>query len=231
MYHANFKRVEEKYLLSKKQGDLLLKKIRSYIEKDEYYESTICNIYFDTPDHKLIINSLEKPIYKDKIRLRSYNIPSLDDDVFLEVKCKYDGVVSKRRIKLTLKEFYNYLESREVPKNHQIMKELDYLFRFYQLQPSYFIAYDRKSYRGIYDNELRITIDSNLRSRREDLQLELGDAGKRYFSEDHYIMEIKTLNAMPLWLVQCLSELKIFPISFSKYGSIYQKEGKKVYAN
>jgi len=226
MYSDYFQRVEEKYLLSKKQRDLLLKRIHSYIKKDKYYESTICNIYFDTLDHKLIINSLEKPIYKDKVRLRSYNIPDLDDDVFLEIKCKYDGVVSKRRIKLTLREFYNYLDGKESPRNHQIMKELDYLFHFYQLQPSYFIAYDRKSYQGIYDDELRITIDSNLRSRKEDLQLELGDAGKKYFSEDHYIMEIKTINAMPLWLVQCLSELKIYPISFSKYGSIYQKEGK-----
>ena len=160
-----------------------------------------------------------------------YNIPSLEDDVFLEIKCKYDGIVSKRRIKLKLQEFYQYLESKTAPKNHQIMKELDYLFHFYQLQPSYFIAYDRKSYRGIQDSDLRITIDSNLRSRREDLHLELGDAGKKYFPEDHYIMEIKTLESMPLWLVHCLSELKIFPISFSKYGSIYQKEGKKVYAN
>jgi len=229
MYDYSFRRVEEKYLLSKKQRDLLLKKINFYIKKDEYYESTICNVYFDTMDHKLIINSLEKPVYKEKIRLRSYQIPHLEDDVFLEIKSKYQGIVHKRRMKIRLKDFYYYLEHGIYPKNNQVMKELDYLFKFYGLVPSYFIAYDRKSYCGIFDKNLRITIDSNLRSRREDLHLELGDAGKRYFKKDYYIMEVKTLESIPLWLTRILSELKIFPISFSKYGNIYQKE-EVVYA-
>lgn len=229
MYDYSFRRVEEKYLLSKKQRDLLLKRIDSYIKEDKYYDSTICNVYFDTMDHQLIIHSLEKPMYKEKIRLRSYQVPSLEDDVFLEIKCKYQGVVHKRRMKLKLKDFYDYLEHGTYPKSHQVMKELDYLFKFYGLVPSYFIAYDRKSYCGVMDPNLRITIDSNLRSRREDLHLELGDAGKRYFKKDYYIMEIKTLESIPLWLVHILSELKIFPTSFSKYGSIYQKE-EVVYA-
>lgn len=104
------------------------------------------------------------------------------------------------------------------------MKEIDYLFNLYDLKPSYFIAYDRKSYREKNNENLRITIDTNLRSRKEKLSLELGDKGNLYFNEEKYIMEIKTLGAMPLWLVKSLSDLGIYPVSFSKFGSIYKKD-------
>ena len=224
MYDNVFKRVEEKYLLTKTEKQLLFEKINSYLKKDKFYESTICNIYFDTDNNDLIINSLEKPVFKEKLRLRSYKVPNLEDEVFLEIKEKYKGIVGKRRIKLSLKDFYNYQERNIYDKDNQIMKEINYYFNYYNLKPSIFIAYDRKSYCGKEDNNLRITIDSNLRSRREDLRLELGDAGKKYFDEDYYIMEIKTLGSIPLWLTRTLSELKIYPVSFSKYGSIYQKE-------
>ena len=226
MYENVFKRVEEKYLLTKEQHQLLFEKINPYLKKDKFPESTICNIYFDNSNNDLIINSLEKPIFKEKLRLRSYQIPELNDEVFLEIKEKYKGIVGKRRIKMTLQNFYDYYENQEYDKNNQIMKEIDYYFKYYHLKPVIYIAYDRKSYCSKEDNNLRITIDSNLRSRNEDLRLELGDAGKRYFKEDYYIMEIKTLGAMPLWLVRSLSELQIYPASFSKYGKIYEKENK-----
>jgi len=224
MYENIFKRVEEKYLFTKEQYTALFENISKNIEKDKYFETTICNIYFDNNYDELIVTSMEKPIYKHKVRLRSYGIPKLNDDVFLEIKFKFKKVVGKRRIKLKLKEFKKYLEKNKYDHNSQIMKEIDYLFNLYELKPSYFIAYDRKSYRGCDDNNLRITIDTNLRSRKNNLSLELGDEGKLYFDKELYIMEIKTLGAMPLWLVRNLSNLGIYPVSFSKYGSIYKKD-------
>jgi len=224
MYENIFKRVEEKYLLSKEQYIELFNNINEYIEKDKYYETTICNIYFDNEDDELIYTSMDKPIYKHKVRLRSYGIPRIDDDVFLEIKFKFKNVVGKRRIKIKLKDFKNYLKIKKYSGNDQIMREIDYLFNLYQLRPSYFIAYDRKSYREKNNENLRITIDTNLRSRKENLSLELGDEGNLYFNEKKYIMEIKTLGGMPLWLVKSLSDLGIYPVSFSKFGSIYKKE-------
>lgn len=227
MYENVFKRVEEKYLLTEEEYKKLFLKISKYLEKDKYFKSTICNIYFDTIHSDLIINSLEKPIFKEKIRLRSYIVPNLNDEVFLEIKEKYKGIVGKRRIKLKLKDFYNYQNKHIYNHNDQIMKEINYYFEYYNLIPTIYIAYDRISYRGKEDKNLRITIDSNLRSRNSDLKLELGDAGKCYFKDKKYIMEIKTLSSMPLWLVRSLSELNIYPTSFSKYGSIYQKNKLK----
>lgn len=224
MYENIFKRVEEKYLLTKEEYNNLMKEIEKELLKDTFFKTTICNIYFDTSNNDIVINSIEKPIYKHKIRLRSYGIPSLNDDVYLEIKSKYKGVVSKRRIKLSLKQFNRYINKNIYNKSNQIMKEIDYLFKLYNLKPKYFIAYDRLSYKGKNDDNLRITFDSNLRSRCEDLSLEYGDYGKLYFSKETYIMEIKTLGAMPLWLVRTLSNLNIKPVSFSKYGKIYSKK-------
>lgn len=129
---------------------------------------------------------------------------------------------------MSLKEYKNYIENQEFNSNNQIMREVDYLFKHYKLSPSYFIAYDRKSYKGVSENELRITIDTNLRSRHTDLDLSLGDNGSLYFDEELYLMEIKTLGAMPMWLIKPLSELKIYPISFSKYGNIYTKNKEEI---
>lgn len=223
MYENIFRRVEEKYLLTEDDYNNLMERISSYLEKDKFYESTISNIYFDNQNNDLIINSLDKPVYKEKIRLRSYSKrPDLDSFVFLEKKDKYEGIVGKRRIKMTLKEFYDYLNNHKYDKSNQIMNEIDYYINYYDLKPTIYIAYDRKSYIGKDNSNLRLTIDTNLRSRMSNLKLELGDSGKKYFKNKYYIMEIKTLGAMPLWLVRSLSELNIFPSSFSKYGKIYE---------
>lgn len=132
-----FKRVEKKYLLSKEVRDEFLKRVGERIEKDKYFFSTICNIYFDTSRNDLIINSIEKPIFKEKIRLRSYN--NSTDEAYLEVKTKYKGIVGKRRVKLMLKDFYEYLSSGKY-SDSQIMRELDYYFKYYNLEPSIFIS-------------------------------------------------------------------------------------------
>lgn len=223
MYENVFNRVEQKYILSEDEKKELFKKINKYIKKDAYYDSLISNIYFDSDNNESIINSLEKPLYKDKVRLRGYGIINNDSKVFFEIKNKYKGVVGKRRIMIDLKDYYDYLEGKDNIDN-QIMKEIDYLIKYYNLKPSIMVSYHRFSYAGIDDDSLRITFDNDLMSRRNDLRLEDGMKGEKYFKNNETIMEIKTLGGYPMWLTKALSELKIFPKSFSKYGSIYNKE-------
>ena len=223
MYENIFNRVEQKYILTEKEKDILMKRINKYLKKDTYFDSLISNVYFDDSNNRLIINSLEKPLYKDKIRLRSYGIPSMESEVFFEIKYKYKGIVWKRRLMLKLKDFYDYFDGKNINDN-QIMKELDYLVKYYDLKPTIFISYHRFSYRSKDDDSLRITFDDELISRKNDLRLEKGIYGDKYFKSNEVIMEIKTLNGYPLWLVKELSDLKIYPRSFSKYGSIYSKE-------
>ena len=227
MYDYNFQRVEDKYLLSYDEKKEFLSRISEYMKKDKFFISHIHNIYFDNDNNDLIINSLDKPIFKDKFRVRSYGDMSLNGDVFLETKVKYKGIVSKRRIKLSVEEFNSYINNKKIPSDSQVFKEINYYVDYYKLKPMIYIAYDRESYKGIYDSNLRITFDNNLRSRRDNLVFKDNIEMKKYFDNDYYIMEIKAVMAMPLWLVRILSDMNIKPISFSKYGKIYEREMKE----
>lgn len=225
MIIENFERVEKKYLLTKSEYEKILSDLSEYIKPDIHPDSKICNIYFDTDKDDMIISSLEKPKYKEKVRLRSYIVPDMDSQVFLEIKKKYKGVVGKRRIAFKLSDFYKYMKGeKNLDVNKQILNEIDYTIKTKNLKPKIFIAYDRKSYDALNEPDLRITFDYKIRSRRDDLRLEMGDAGSLYFKDDMYIMEIKTLNNYPLWLTRILSKNNIYETSFSKYGKIYANE-------
>lgn len=224
-----FKRVEKKYLLDEEKYFQLMNRLDSYIELDEYGLHTICNIYYDTDNYDLIKTSIEKPLYKEKLRLRSYGVPDNNSKVFLEIKKKYQKVVYKRRISLTLRQAEDYLSGNTgLPKDGQIEREIDYFVNFYKPKAKMFIAYDRMAYFGKDDSMIRITFDKNIRSREDFLSLGNGDAGKLLLKNNERLMEIKVLGAFPIWLVSILSELQIYPVSFSKYGNIYRNKQERV---
>ena len=222
-----FQRIEQKYLLTKQQYLNLQNIINKYFEKDNYYQSKIYNLYFDNNNNDIIINSLEKPIYKSKIRLRSYKEIKKDSEVFLEIKKKYNGIVYKRRLSLTYQEWNNYYTKNIFP-NHdtQIMKEIDYEIKSFNLKPTIFVAYDRLSYYCKDDKNFRITFDTNLRSRSTNLKLKDSKENKDYFNEEIYIMEAKTIYGLPLWFTNLLTKNNVYPCSFSKVGNIYANETK-----
>ena len=223
-----FKRVEKKFLLTENTLSAFLADINPYIKQDDFGKYTICNIYYDTVDNRLIRTSIESPTYKEKLRLRSYGIPNGSNKVFLEIKKKYDGTVYKRRISLLLKEAIGYLNGESRPKkDSQILHEIDYFMKLYSPVPKLFIAYDRLAFSSINDENLRITVDSGIRSRDYDLSLCAGDYGEYLLNENEHLIEIKTGSSLPLWLTSALTKHKIYPVSFSKYGNIYKKNLKR----
>ena len=218
-----FERTEKKYILTLSQRRALLDRISEYVKPDEYGESTVCSLYFDTDDYRLVRRSMEKPVYKEKLRLRSYSTPKAGSKVFLELKKKYNGVVYKRRQTLEYTQAKEYIRGGKTPDNSQIMREIDWSMRYYEgIKPKMFIAYDRTAFYSKTDHELRITFDRNVRFRTDNLDLGKGHYGERILDRELCIMEIKALSAMPLWLTEALNELKVFPGSFSKYGTAYQ---------
>lgn len=226
MYIDTFKRMEIKFMMDKYQYENFLEKIKPYMQLDEYGLTTICNEYFDTDNFNLVKTSLEKPLYKEKLRLRSYTTPDENTNVFLEIKKKYKGVVYKRRISAPLHEMKEYIKNGVHPKsckNKQILGEIDYFLNFYKCMPKVYLAYDRLAFYGKDDKNFRITIDSNIRSRTTNINLEKGDAGKLLL-DNKYILEVKVLGAFPVWLTNILSELKIYKTSFSKYGEVYKNQ-------
>lgn len=224
-YQNVFKRVEKKYLVDEETYIKLMDKLKDHIVPDQYGKSTICNIYYDTPDRRLIRTSLEKPVYKEKFRVRSYGTASSGSTVFVELKKKYKGVVYKRRTSMTLEQSDDFISNQVFDeKNLQIQKELNYFLNLYEnIGPAMFISYDRLAFCGKIDPELRITFDRNITYREEELSLDHGIWGTQLLNEGERIMEIKIPGAMPLWLSKILNDLKIYPTSFSKYGTAYRR--------
>lgn len=224
-YQDTFKRVEMKYLLSAAQKRELMKTIEKHMMLDCYGRTTIQNIYYDTPDWKLIRTSLEKPIYKEKLRLRSYGTADPGKTVFIEIKKKYDGVVYKRRTSAKEAEAMAYLNLGVKIAGHedQISREIDYFKSFYKgLKPAMFISYEREAFYGIDDPEFRVTFDENILWREEDLTLRKDAYGNAILKPGQCLMEIKAAAAMPMWLTKELNQLGIYQTSFSKYGRAYE---------
>ena len=217
-----FRRVEKKYRLTPAQKDALLTLIGPHLTPDAHGRNTICSLYLDTPDHLIIRNSIIARVYKEKLRLRSYGTPTLDDHVFLEIKKKFKGVVYKRREVMTLQDAMAYIEQGTKPCDTQIMREIDYAMHFYrQPRPMMLIAYEREAYFDADNPDLRITFDTDVRARDTDCRLESGSHGDYLLPEDAILMEIKTGGAMPVWFAQALSACGILPGKFSKYGTAY----------
>lgn len=217
-----FRRVEKKYILTREQYLFFKEAIKEKMIEDEHGKSTICNIYFDTEQYDLIRHSITKPIFKDKIRIRSYNIPTIDSNIFLEIKRKYDGVVSKRRIQIKLSDFYKYLNNSNTSIDEcQVKKELDYYFKHYKLKPTMFLSYYRRAFYDKENRDFRLTFDSHVLARDYELEIEKGNYGVHIFEKNKYIMEVKTMGAIPIWFVKLLNQIQIGPCGFSKYGAAY----------
>lgn len=224
-YQAVFKRYELKYLLSTEQKARLLALAEPYIALDQYGRTQIRNLYYDTPDYRLIRRSLERPIYKEKLRIRSYGNTTPDSPVFLELKKKYKGVVYKRRMVLPEYQAVSWLEKGEVPpETSQIQEEIEYFCRYYGgLKPRIFLTYQREAYYDRNGGDLRITFDEDIRFRRDRLSLTEAPDGIPLLEENQVLMEIKTSGGIPLWLTAFLTREKLYKTSFSKYGIAYQK--------
>ena len=218
-----FKRYEKKYLLSPAQYEAVKRGMAPWMKPDAHPSYTICNVYYDTEHYDLIRASLEKPVYKEKLRLRSYGVPGSLSPVFLEIKKKYDGVVYKRRVTMKARDAVRVLQGVQAGDGSQIGREIDWFLRLYRPEPKVMIAYDREAYAAADGGELRITFDTGLRARSNELDLRSGDHGVPLLDDKQILMEIKIPGTAPLWLARLLSEARAFPTSFSKYGSYYKQ--------
>lgn len=222
-YTYTFKRYEKKYRINRNTAEKLLGIIKENLVPDKYGKSTICSLYLDTPDFLLIRNSMDAKDYKEKLRIRSYGTPTEKNDVFLEIKKKFKGVVYKRREVMPLSAAMDYVFSGKTEKTGQIISEINYFMKVYNYpKPSMIVCYERDAYYDKSDKSNRITFDANIRYRADDLFLEHGTHGTKILPDDELIMEIKTEGAMPLWLSNALSKLKIYPSRFSKYANSYK---------
>ncbi|ANY65760.1 molecular chaperone [Paenibacillus sp. BIHB 4019] len=227
-----FNRYENKYLLDSEAYRNFYLQLLEYMELDDYNKQhefySITNLYYDTEHDALIRNSLSKPKYKEKLRLRAYGTPKEDAKVYLEIKKKVFGLVNKRRTGLKLNEAYEFVRTGLQPElqgymNKQVLQEITYFLQQYELQPKVYLGYDRKALFSKENRDLRITFDTNINCRRYDLRLESGNYGEPLLQPGQWLMEVKAEKTIPMWLSRMLSEHQMYRTSFSKYGNEYKK--------
>lgn len=223
-----FMRHEIKYLLTKEQRAAVRSAMEDHMIPDIHGRNTTCSLYFDTPDYRLIRRSLEHPLYKEKLRLRSYGVAEEDTIVFVELKKKYDSVVYKRRIGMTEADAERFLLGHEPVMDTQISREIQYCIRNYpRLAPACMLSYQREAFYDRDDHEFRMTFDDTVLWRDHHLSLRDGIFGEPILEDGYALLEVKTAEAIPLWLVKVLSENHIYKTSFSKYGTAYQIINKR----
>ena len=235
---TTFQRYELKYLLNAEQKQAVLEAMTPHMAPDQYGRSSIRSIYFDTPTFRLVRRSLERPSYKEKLRLRSYGTAGAGDTVFVELKKKYQSVVYKRRLAMESSMAITALETgAPLPCQTQIAREIDYFRSFYQpLAPTMFLSYQREAYRSLYGDAFRVTFDEEILSRRQELSLAAPLWGELLLEEGQTLMELKTEGGIPLWMAHTLTRLGLYKTTFSKYGTAYRtqvlcrEEGGLLYA-
>lgn len=224
-YQTVFKRYELKYMLNRRQKEKILMAMTPYMALDQYGHTTIRNIYYDTDTYRLVRHSIERPAYKEKLRIRSYSQATPESPVFVEIKKKYDSIVYKRRLSLPEKQAMGWMNGTFHPeKESQIANEIDYFLSYYKtLHPAVFLSYERDAYYSLNGDDFRITFDENILCREEALSLEADIGGISLLEEDLTLMEIKCSGGIPLWMIRILSEEHIYKTSYSKYGTAYEK--------
>ena len=218
-------RYEFKYLLTGEQTAYFRERLEGRMQVDQYGKSTIASLYYDTPTYQLIRTSVEKPLFKEKIRLRSYGLATEESPVFLELKRKAYGIVYKRRVQTTIPLVHKFFSGEgDICAPGQINREITVFRDHYKtLVPACLVIYDRTAYFEP-GGDLRLTIDENPRYRTDDLTLTKSMDGVSLLDEGWTILEVKVQEAMPMWLCGILSAGKIYKGSFSKYGEAFRRQ-------
>lgn len=228
---STFERMEKKTTLPTAYVDELKARIEPYMEADPHNIGgkpyMICNLYYDSADDHVIRESVQLPKYKEKLRLRSYGVPTADSKVFLELKKKLNGVGTKRRTKLRLCEAEEFLETGRHPEelsyiDEQVLREIDYYRSHETVEPRVYVSYLRNAYHGKEDPSFRLTFDSDILTRRHDLRLELGRYGTPILSEGTTLLEIKFAGAVPFWFCRVMSDFGLSFHTFSKVGTDFK---------
>ena len=219
---TTFQRKEVKYLITHGQRARLQELMELHMSPDSFGKSTIMNIYYDTDSKQLIRHSMEKPVYKEKLRVRSYGTATAKTTVFVELKKKYKGIVYKRRVSMEQQAAKLWLEEDALPpKDSQIVREIAYFTHTHPLQPAVFLSYQREAFFGKEDGEFRMTFDDDILWRDYDICLCKGAYGQTLLPQGMQLLEVKAGMGIPLWLTKFFSENTIFKTSYSKYGNAY----------
>ena len=237
MAKHTFERCEKKMLIDNSDLENFISDISEYMNPDEYNIDgkpyMISNLYFDDEGDNIVRQSVSKPKFKEKLRARSYGVPTPEDKVFIEIKRKLNGIGTKRRAKMKYCELCEYLKTGKHPENigyinEQVLCEIDYYIQTYKVVPKVYISYMRNAYFAKDDKNVRLTLDREITTRRYDLDLALGNYGNSLLPEGKTLVELKFEGSVPLWFAHIMSKYSLSFLSYSKYGREFMGMKRKI---
>ncbi len=226
-----FQRREKKIIMDSSLLPDILQTVSEFMNPDSYNLNgipyDICNIYFDNGNRDVTRHSVSKPFFKEKLRLRCYGIPTEDSKVFFELKKKTAKIGTKRRAVLSLNDYYRFLSEGYVDPssqyiNKRVLAEIANFIDTYSAEPSVYLSYKRIAFFGKEDPNLRLTFDTEIRTRNYDLRPELGIYGELLLPKDKTIAEIKFSGAAPMWFAALMSKHGLEFSPYSKIGKEYE---------
>jgi hypothetical protein len=242
------KRYEQKYLLNEKQYRSVTELLNGRFTADVYGKSVIYSVYYDTDDYRIIRKAFTPgTAYREKLRLRSYGEPQRPDDtVYVELKKKFQGMTYKRRFAVPFGSLgggtgdapplpslpaASSEGSSTAANSSSLYGEFAWFYQRYALSPKFFIVYDRLALQDSTNPFIRITFDTNIRCRRGGFfestqrcsETPRCSEWASLTDENQYLMEMKTVTAVPLYVSRFLSSSHIFPVSYSKLKTAYRK--------
>lgn len=254
-YAATFNRIEKKYLLQQQQYQAVMDALQLHLQPDAFPLSVVTSLYWDTSSNDIISRSLEKPLYKEKLRVRRYNglqangaLSPSGGCVFVELKKKFKGVVYKRRLSMVEDGARAWLSGMDFqqacalfplvgkefadPTTHeqQVAREIEaFMARSPEACPVMITRCVRTAWKDP-QSQLRITFDSPIQAGRpagDPFLMQLDGGALDLLEPGQVLMEVKQVGGLPPWLRKVLSINKIYPQSFSKYGTAFQMEAEK----
>ncbi|MCL1787878.1 MAG: polyphosphate polymerase domain-containing protein [Defluviitaleaceae bacterium] len=217
-----FRRQEVKFVITDAQRGQIYDFVAGRIPPDVFGKYLVQSLYFDTDHWDVICTSIDKPLFKEKLRLRCYGVPNLHSTMYLELKKKYRGIVHKRRIAFPMAELeHKSVRDIAAADTTQVGRELNFYLQSMPVHEKVHISYHRAAFED--DSGLRITFDTDVRFRTNLLDYQHPDGGRPILPPGLTVIEVKTLGGIPMWLARAFSNLSIYPTSFSKYGVGYKK--------
>lgn len=230
-------RHEIKFLLNRTQHLALAGAVNQMLQPDPFGDDdgryTVTSLYYDTADYKAYWDKVNGVKMRRKVRVRTYGNPVVTPEtmVYLEIKQRTNVRIGKRRLRLPYSVAANFGDyAAELPNltlsEQRTAAELHYLFDALHLQPTCVVSYHRAAYGNHADYpDLRITFDTDVRGRVENLSLLTADAGplQMVLAPGWSILEVKVNQTIPYWLAQLLSRHGCTPRRISKYCAALER--------
>jgi hypothetical protein len=223
---------EFKYIVPVSLMDQLREAIRPYVELDPYaaamedHHYTVRSVYFDTSRFDYFYEKVDGYKIRKKIRIRGYNQNTGDDTVFMEIKRKFKEPIEKDRERLTFEVMKRLMAGEgsrafgDVEDDHGVNGAGKFLFHVYRnnLKPVVLVIYEREAFFDRFKNDVRITIDKNLRSVAYPCIDDLYSEDKAIPAlKGNFILEVKFKDHFPGWLRIITGQLGLIKRSASKY--------------